>query len=273
MADEVLDRCVDANTRGQALRRFGKLGAARDELRLCADASCPSLVRDDCTQLLDDLDRAQPTVVFDAKDEADRDLTEVKVQMDGGPFADRLDGIALAVDPGEHTFTFEAPGRPVVTQRFVLREGEKGRRERIVLAGAAPDARSGAIAPGAALRLTPPSGSRIPSEGIGAQRLFALAAGGVGVAGIGAAAVLALLAKSKSDDANAVCPGHYCSMAIVSMTHDAFALGNAATVAVVVGAAGLGAGATLWLTAKPSASRPSAAVGLGAGTLVLRGAW
>jgi hypothetical protein len=231
-------------------------------------------VRDDCTQQLDDLDRAQPTIVFDAKDEGDRDLTEVKVQIDGGPFADRLDGIALAADPGEHTFTFEAPGRPVVTQRFVLREGEKGRRERIVLAGASPAATTGATAPRAALRLTPGPGSRGLSEGIDAQRVFALAAGGVGLVGIGAGAVLALLAKSKSDDANAVCPSHYCSMAaIVSMTHDAFALGNAATVAVVVGAASLGAGAALWVTAKPSVSRPSAAVGVGAGTLVLRGAW
>jgi hypothetical protein len=273
-ADEVLDRCVDANTHAQALRRFGKLGAARDKLRLCADASCPSLVRDDCTQLLDDLDRAQPTIVFDAKDELDHDLTDVKVQMDGRPFADRLDGMALAADPGEHTFTFEAAGRPPMTQRIVLREGEKGRRERIVLGGGAEGKVAGSSAAAARVPATSSAPSRGPSEGIGTQRVFALAAAGAGLVGLGVGAIFALLAKTKSDDANSICPGHVCSMApIVSMNHDAVTLGNAATAAVVAGAASLGAGAVLWWTAKPPSNRPSGSVGLGPGTLVVRGTW
>jgi hypothetical protein len=269
-ADGLLDRCVDAHTQAQSLRRDGKLNAARDRLKVCADARCPILVRADCTQLFDDLDRALPTVVFDAKDETGADLTEVHVQLDGQAFADRLDGIALAADPGEHTFTFEAAGRPPVTQRLVLREGEKGRRERVVLGASslAPKALSAAVAPSAAP--SPPSGP----EAIGGQRWFALSAAAAGLVGLGTSITLALLAKSKSDDANALCPNDVCPTAqAVNMSRDAVSLGNAATVALIAGAASTGAAALLWLTAKPSASRASAGVAVGAGGLVVRGSW
>ncbi len=130
------DQCVDANTKAQSLRRDGKFAAAREQLTLCIDQSCPGIVRDDCTQRLDELERAQPTVVFDAKSAVGEDVVLVHVAVDGVRLADVLDGRALGVDPGQHVFTFEVPGQAPTTYRFVLKEGEKDRRERIVLAGA-----------------------------------------------------------------------------------------------------------------------------------------
>jgi hypothetical protein len=53
--------------------------------------------------------------------------------MDGKPLVGRLDGTAVAVDPGQHAFTFEVSGQPSVTKGFVLKEGEKLRRERVVI--------------------------------------------------------------------------------------------------------------------------------------------
>jgi hypothetical protein len=53
--------------------------------------------------------------------------------MDGQPLTDRLTGQALAVDPGDHTFTFTAEGLPSVTRRVVIHESEKGRRESIMI--------------------------------------------------------------------------------------------------------------------------------------------
>src|SRR5437868_1388042 len=138
-----VDRCVGANTTAQSLRRDGKFGAARAELASCVDVSCPALVRDDCSQRLDELNRAQPTIVFDAKDDQGHDLTEVTVEIDGRPVAQRLDGIAVGVDPGEHTFTFEAKGLPKATRKFVLHEGEKTRREPILLGVATPPITTG----------------------------------------------------------------------------------------------------------------------------------
>ena len=52
--------------------------------------------------------------------------------MDGQPIAERLEGTALSIDPGAHTFTFETAGQANIEKQFVVHEGEKDRRERIV---------------------------------------------------------------------------------------------------------------------------------------------
>jgi hypothetical protein len=131
------EQCVDANTRGQHLRTDGKLSEAREQLRQCGDPSCPAIVRDDCARRLDDLDRVQPTIAFEVKDPSGADVSAVKVTMDGKLLTERLDGKPLPVDVGERFFTFEVDGQPPVTltRTLVLTEGEKGRRERIVLGG------------------------------------------------------------------------------------------------------------------------------------------
>jgi hypothetical protein len=78
-------QCVDANAKGQDLRRDGELSGARAQFRACAVSACPALVRDDCNRRLDEVERAQPTIVFDTKDAAGRDLSAVKVLVDGAP--------------------------------------------------------------------------------------------------------------------------------------------------------------------------------------------
>ena len=128
------DQCVDANTSAQSLRREGKFGAAREQLTLCIDSRCPGIVRYDCTQRLDELERAQPTIVFDAKNVAGDDVVLVHVTVDGGgsrrhPRRPRSGG--RSGPPRVHVR--DAPGQPATTYRLVLKEGEKDRRERIVL--------------------------------------------------------------------------------------------------------------------------------------------
>ena len=66
-----------------------------------------------------------PTVVFEAKDAAGAIVFAVKVKMDGDLLAERLQGSALPIDPGEHTFTFEVAGRPSVEKHLMIFEGEK----------------------------------------------------------------------------------------------------------------------------------------------------
>jgi hypothetical protein len=261
--DGGLDRCVGANTAAQSHRRDGKFAAARAELATCVDASCPALVRDDCNQRLDELNRAQPTIVFDARDNQGHDVSDVAVEVDGRPLVQRLDGIAIAVDPGEHTFTFEEKGRPKVIRKFVLREGEKTRREQVLLGGA-PLVTTGISSAGS---------SRVETTPLGAQRAVALAALGVGLVGIGTGVAFAVQAKAKANDADAYCPGTMCTNdAAVRMSHDARVAGNLATVAFAVGAAGIAGAVVLWLTAK-SPSSPSAEVALVGSTLRLRGTW
>jgi hypothetical protein len=260
-----VDRCVRADTAAQSLRRDGKFGAARAELAKCVDASCPALVRDDCNQRLDELERAQPTIVFDVRDGQGHDVSDVSVDLDGRPLAQRLDGIAIAVEPGEHTFTFDTKGRqPTLTRKFVLREGEKARREPILLGGAVPVAAS----------VSPLGPSRVQATPLGTQRVIALAALGVGLVGIGTGAAFAVRAKAKASDADESCPVNVCANdAALRMNHDARVAGNWATVAFAAGAAGVAGAVVLWLTAKPSASSPSAEVALVGSTVRLQGTW
>jgi hypothetical protein len=196
------DQCVDTNTRGQHLRTEGKLIEARRELRRCADPSCPTLVRNDCTKRLDDAENAQPTIAFEAKDGSGADLTAVKVEVDDRPFADTLDGAALPVDPGQHVFTFKVANQPPVTRTLVLTEGEKGRRERVVLGGSGASAPAQLPAAPADSGLPLPQVETAPSEhkgGMGTQKVLGVVAAGVGVAGIAVGAVFGAQAFSEKN--------------------------------------------------------------------------
>jgi hypothetical protein len=278
-ADMTKEQCIDANGKAQDLRREGKLSAARDALRTCASASCPAIVRDDCTKRLDDLERAQPTVIFEAKDGAGNDISVVKVTVDGLPFATRLTGTPLPIEPGEHTFTFEVSGQPTLQKKFVIRESEKGRRERITLGATdtattrPASASSGAQSPASAppLSAPPPAG---PSSGLGAQRVLALVVGGIGVVGLGLGGAFGLVAISKKSDAENACPGQCTDQSGVTKWSDAKSAGNISTVAFIVGGVALAGGAALWFTGSSESSKgPSAQVGIGPGVVQVRGTW
>jgi hypothetical protein len=245
-------QCIDANAKAQELRRDSKLAAARRQLEACMDAACPGLVRSDCTARLDELEKAQPTLVLDVKDRAGDDLTEVKVTVDGEPLAAKLDGTALRFDPGLHTFGFDAPGFEPLTKTFVLKETEKGRRERVVLlraakvASAVPSTGAGV----ANLPETPPGGE--PPSGLGAQRWLGIVAGGVGLAGIATGAVFGLMASSEWNAQQSACgsasncPDHDGAVSHhANMTTD----GTISTWTFIGGGALVAGGALLFLTA------------------------
>jgi hypothetical protein len=128
------DACATASDNAQPLRKAGRLRETRQQLLVCVNKSCPTIVRDDCAAQLSEVAKAIPTIVFDAKDASGADLSSVVVLMDGAPLVDHLDGRAIAVDPGAHQFFFRVPGASSVSKGLVLQEGEKDRHERIVFA-------------------------------------------------------------------------------------------------------------------------------------------
>jgi hypothetical protein len=265
LADVTKEQCIDANGQGQELRREGKLSAAREQLRRCASSSCPAMVQDDCTKRLDDLERAQPAIVFDAKDGAGHDVSIVKVTMDGRPLVDKLDGTPLDVDPGEHLFAFILPDRPPVTQTFVLKEGDKERRERVVLGAAIPPGTSETAPPSqqSAPSLTPRPGGD-SGAGMGMQKKLGLGAGGIGVAGIAVGSVFGLMTLSEASQQEADCasatncahPSQAASEHSKATTDRTLSM-----VGFIAGGALLVGGAVLFFTARPS-SRPHAATAL-----------
>jgi hypothetical protein len=275
-ADITKDECIDANGRAQDLRRDGKLLAAREQLRECASAPCPAMVREDCASRLDELQRAQPTIVFEVRDELGVNLTAVRVTVDGTAITDRLDGAPLPVDVGEHVFAFATADRAPVTRTLVIVEGQKERRVRIALAGTVRPSGSPGSAPAVAghdesparaqeagpvvvlpASVAGPSDRFTPGRGMGTQKILGVAAGSAGVAGVAVGSVFGLMAISEKSRQSTDCGSAQSCTASgrARALHDrsnGITDGAISSAGFIAGGALIIAGAALFFSAAPS---------------------
>jgi hypothetical protein len=242
---DVTQACIDASDKGQTLRIDKKLREAREQFVACAQRECPSEVRDKCSQWLDEAQRAIPSIVFAVKDGAGNDVRAVRIAIDGVVVREKYDGTALQVDPGEHTFRFEAGAAPPLERTFRLVQGEHDRQERIVLA--------------------PPGASSGPTDGrsdtnadaapSGTLRSAGLVIAGVGLAGIAVGSVFGALAISENADAHCdaqnVC-------ARPQSRRDAQARATVSTIGFATGGVLLAGGVVLFLTAPRATEGKSA---------------
>ena len=273
--DPTKEQCISANEDAQTLRQKGHLQAARSQLLVCVRTSCPIAVRDDCAQRLNDIENALPTIVFNAKGTGDADLSDVKVTMDGVVVATRLDGAALAFEPGEHAFEFAAPGYPPIIKTLVLREGVKRRQEQIVFAAAVVATAEQPLAPVSA-PTPPPAEDRSSDSASGSQRLLAYVLGGAGIVGLGLGTVFAIKAKSTYDDSGAHCPRGpaSCDADGVSGGKDASKQATVATISLIAGGALLASGIVLFITApKDGGITVQPTVGMAGAGLRLGATW
>ncbi len=196
-ADEKRE-CVAASEKAQQLRNAGKLIEARDQLTICGRSECPKIVQQDCTQWMAEILNALPTVIPAAKDRAGKDIVDVHVTIDGKPMTDTLDGKALAVDPGVHTFKFETKGAPAIEQQVVVRQAEKNRILPVTFA--IGDERTPKPPPPHDGQ--PPGGEETTSSG---PPIVGFALAGAGVVGGGIAAYLGLSADSDARNLRDTC--------------------------------------------------------------------
>jgi hypothetical protein len=250
--------CIAASEDGLTLRQHGKLHQSLERLAVCADASCPDEVKAECARRIDDVNAAMPTLILAAKDGAGNDLYGVKVSMDGASIAATLNGHPLSIDPGEHDFVFQEPGQAPVEKKLVLREGERDRRELVVIGPPPP--------PAALPVLPPPRPTRWTT-----QRTVAVVSAGVGLVGIGLGTSWGLYAISSQNREKSHCSASACdnpAQAAVDYktAHDD---ATASTVAFGAGAAFLAAAAVLWFTAPSMQVMPT--MGSQAGGVALGG--
>lgn len=274
-ADPDMPACLAANETSIKLRTDHKLKQAREQSLVCASASCPDIVRDRCRKRASDLTSAIPTLVLLAKDADQHDIVSVAVSMDGEPLTDHLDGTGIAVDPGQHTLKFVAPGQPTVERTFVIGEGEKDRREVVVFGGGAP--------PGAPVDHAARDASVLARRHN--QQIAAFASGAGGVVALVVGGVMGGLASSEWSDAKNACNGQPVSCTTSPSSKGAMDESSASSKATVsttmfiIGGVLAAAGVTLYLTAPaaPETSAPARGVGLepagapGGGGVVLRG--
>jgi hypothetical protein len=267
-AEPTKEECIAADDAAQNLRRAGKLLEARDKIAVCVAMSCPGLVREDCGQRLTEIESVMPTLVFEPKDGAGNDITAVTVTMDGRRLTDKLVGMPLQVDPGEHRFVFEAAGLPTTEKTIVVHEGERDRRERVVLGQSGPSP------------VPPPSGravTPVPSSSEGSsQRTIALVVGGAGIVGLAVGSLLGLVSKSSYDHAlQTECGNNPSGCSPQGVTDGQSAHGQAAgsTVAFVAGGVLLAAGAVLYFTAPTASVSVGTTVGAERAGIVVTGVW
>jgi hypothetical protein len=241
--------CVDAYERSQIERKGGHLVVAHEQLLVCAQDSCPAVIKKDCVPWLAEVVESLPSVVVFAKDPTGKDLTDVKVSVDGAPFSTTIDGVARPVDPGRHVFRFEEKSGQVKEETVVIGEGQKRRAISVTFEGqkvVAPAKEEPTSAP------APDKPSKAPAYGLGA----------LGLAGIGAAIFFGVSAKSDADDLRTRCAPR-CTDDDIGKVETKLLLSD---IGLGVGIVALGVAAWMFLRS-PSASGASAGPG------VLRGSF
>jgi hypothetical protein len=186
--------CVVASERGQQLKSAGKLSEAREQFMVCSRPECPKLIQQDCTQWTSEVLARLPSVVPGAKDKKGRDVVDVRVAIDGKVAAETLDGKAIVLDPGVHTFRFETKGAPAVEEQVVVKPGEK---DRIVTVTFAVGEESNPRPSGPAVADTSSSPSSPPYA--------AYVVGGLGIVALGAALIIDLGASSDARNLRDTC--------------------------------------------------------------------
>jgi hypothetical protein len=245
-ADEATATCVAAYERGQVVRKQGKLTAAREPLLACAQVSCSPVLRTQCAQWVAELEQQTPTVVLVARGPNGEDIVAAHVSLDGHEIAQRLDGKAIPIDPGPHTFYFAIEGATPREETVLVSQGEHERRivadfRRATVAGAS----------------TPPSSTR-PAPIPVAVPILA----GVAVAGFGTFAVAGLLGLSEKNALDARQCKPDCPQADVNAAQTKFLV---ADIGLGVGAVSLVVAAISLLTKGEIRTDEHAAVAVSAG--------
>jgi hypothetical protein len=256
-AGPTAQECISTNELAIKARSEARLLDARDKLLACASLSCPGEIRAECERRLADVNAAIPTVVFDVRDAAGNDLIGVRVSMDGKPLAARLDGTAIRLDPGVHAFRFELDARAPVEKSLTIHEGEKARRETVVLGTAAQPA----TAPASTAGGEPSEPSSSPLRTVG------WIVAGVGLAGLVTGAVTGVLAISDKGQASCDGQGYNCQAGPLS---DSKTMAGISTGAFIAGGVLAAAGVGVVLFAPKGGARAEVTATSGPGTLGLR---
>ncbi len=239
------EACIQGAEQGYALKRDNKLVAAKKLLQTCAGPTCPGALAPSCVEWLAEVEAALPTVVVAAQDEAGHDVRSVAVYSDGQLVAKEIDGTPIPLDPGPHELRFELAGHASRRLDVVIRAGEKNRALRVRFEGGPPSA-SGK-----------PRGPTAPTPASRGPAIASLVIGGMSLDLAIVTGVIALVAKNELDDQ---CPTREtCPESERDTIERAKTTALVSTIALPVGAVGIGIGALLLAlsTPKKPAARPT----------------
>jgi hypothetical protein len=194
---------------------------------------------------------------------AQQPIAGMQLRRDGVVVGSSEWGAAMPIDGGGHSIEASAPGyKEWATQVDVTQDGAQ-----IVITvpplealPAEPPSQvpASTITAGASAAL-PPAQPEVASDA-SPRRTIGLVVGAAGVVGLAVSGVFALVANSKNKDSKTHCPQSptLCDQTGVDLRGEALSAGDAATVALGIGAVALAGGAVLWLTAPSRTAAPTA---------------
>jgi hypothetical protein len=249
------------------------LREARGLLLECAKTPCGGLQKR-CASGAGQLNSAIAWVAPVVTDSDGAPLVDVRVKVDGQFLTAHLDGHAFPLDPGVHEFSFSArvghPAREVsTTEKVMIVEGQRGPvsvelpapddtdRQPTVAASAPPDdATDGAATTDPAAKAPEAPSAWRP----GKPSIWVYSLGGLGVASLGAAALLTYWGKTDNDALAGCSPD--CRPSAVNHIRQLY-LG--ADITFATGLVALGGAAFLFFTSHPSDAATAATKSAAAG--------
>ncbi len=246
------EECASAAEQAQRLRAEKKLRSSREQLVRCGRDVCPTFIRNDCLKWLRDVDEALPTVIFRVRDMDDKDLIKVKVLVDGETFVSELDGTAIAVDTGAHTFRYEVAGMDPFEERVLISQGEKDRVLKVKLSSA-NHATAHATVDAPKVEHSEPSTAKTDKPASSHPNIAAWVTGGVGVAGLVMFGILETVGQIGYSNLQSGCgaTAQKCSDSDISPVQTELVV---ALVGLGVGVAGIGVAAVLFAIGGSSSS-------------------
>lgn len=219
--------CITAYEAAQEARQNSKFRDAREQLKVCSNASCPAVARTDCVTWQAEIEKLQPSVRLLLRGEGGSEVKGAAVTLDGAAFP----GEAGDLDPGEHKFKIEASGYLPQERRFAIEAGQKALKVEVLLERPASSA--------------PTETAEAPRRSLKAPLIL----GGVGVIGLGLFTYFGLTGRSGEDDlkkCKPICPQ--------SQVDDVSTKYIVADVGLGVGVIALGAATYLLLRPAPRAT-------------------
>lgn len=264
-ADDKAD-CIAAFEEAQTALASGKLTVAIPKFAVCSRDVCPQSMQKRCVEKATEASSLLPSVVLSATDGANNAVVDAKVTVDGVVVATVLDGKAIPLDPGLHTFRFEKEGLAPVERRVAIKEAQKGQSVAVQFAPTEPVAPPvvpvvAPVVPTPPPVVTPEPPTTASRSSWTPLRWTGLAAGAAGVVGIGVGSAFGVTAFSKWSDAKAQCGTSCAPSSQASSTKSTGETdGNISTVAFIAGGVLVATGVVLFLLAPSKRSTASAAV-------------
>jgi hypothetical protein len=217
--------------------------------------------------------------VLSAKDDAGEPLLAVVVTIDGKPLTSDLDGRAIEVDPGKHTFAFKRRDGANVSVVVPVIEGLKAQQVTGVFAKAptaAIQTTAPAVAPPPPVPALPAESSTRPVTPMPSPSPWptvGLVTAAVGVVGLVVGTVFALDAASKKSPAGCDASGACSTPTGANMLRSAGNSADLATGFFVAGGVLAAGGGLIWAVGPRTTVQAAPTVGTSSMGVALRGTW